>query len=673
MRVHPPCHFRTAVAASRSIALWLALASAAHGETPSSDAGELVVRGQRGGPEASTRDATAASTVVRGEALRRPGLTASDVIERTPGVQVTRTGAASDVATASVRGSTAAQLPVYLAGICLNDDVTGTADLSTLPLWALDRIEIFRGAAPVTAGRPGIAGALFFEPRLPRASEASLGGEVGGFGHRAAWLSAGVKSGDVAALGGARGEGASNDYPFTDDRGTRFDPGDDVERRRVNADFAARDGWLIARWDPGRSHVVALLGDYTREQGVTGLSIIPAERARMRLRRTLAGVSARLPCAGDERCQIDLATSAVVAESELRDPGRELALATAGATSNGQRVSHSAGLTVRVAPRWEVGASVRRAAELLALDHAEDGAALHARRDSGGVAAHVAFDAAQDLLLALGGAADCDATQGSGPASSCVARPSARLGARWQVAPWLALLANGARAVRVPTLTELYGLSASVRGNSALAPESAYTADAGLRARVAGDAATGPALGLDAFVFAQEARELIAFRRSSLGVIRPFNVGRARTLGAELGAGLRLWDRVGFDAAVTWLDARDTTPNRQVTNDLLPFRSRSVATAHVEVDVLPPRARGAWNRTTLGARVFDRSSRYADPAGLIVIAGHTTLDAEALLELWSRRLALRLAWVNVTDARSFDAVGLPLPGRSWFAGLEARL
>src|SRR5512142_3216843 len=87
----------------------------------------------------ASSDVSAASTVLRRGDLDAPGASAAAALSRVPGVQVQQTGSSSDLATASLRGTTSAQTPVYLAGIRLNDDLSGTADLSTVPVWMLDR------------------------------------------------------------------------------------------------------------------------------------------------------------------------------------------------------------------------------------------------------------------------------------------------------------------------------------------------------------------------------------------------------------------------------------------------------------------------------------------------------------------------------------------------------
>src|SRR5262245_40523096 len=88
------------------------------------------------------KEPSMAGSVIREERLRAPGLEASDVLRTQPGVAVLDTGGYGSLSTASIRGATAAETPVYLAGVRLNDDVGGTADLSLVPLWMVHRVEI---------------------------------------------------------------------------------------------------------------------------------------------------------------------------------------------------------------------------------------------------------------------------------------------------------------------------------------------------------------------------------------------------------------------------------------------------------------------------------------------------------------------------------------------------
>ena len=93
-----------------------------------------------------------ATSRIRRERLQAPALRAADVLRSEAGVQIAEAGGLGAPATASVRGASAAQTPVYLGGVRLNDQVGGVVDLSTIPLWLIERVDLYRGNAPSSAG-----------------------------------------------------------------------------------------------------------------------------------------------------------------------------------------------------------------------------------------------------------------------------------------------------------------------------------------------------------------------------------------------------------------------------------------------------------------------------------------------------------------------------------------
>jgi iron complex outermembrane receptor protein len=467
-------------------------AFAADGDEPL----EVRVEGERTASRAAGRDQTAASFVVRREELRSPGAVVADALARVPGVQVSRSGAGSELATAAIRGATAAQTPVYLAGIRLNDDVTGTADLSTVPLHGLDRIEVYRGNAPLQADRLGIGGAVFLEPTLPRLSRAGIGAGLGSYGELSTMGTVTAADGKgFSVLASLRRDSATNDYSYVDDNATRFDPSDDQVKRRANADSESYDAWAIAGADLGdRGKVIGVSNLFTREQGVTGLALVPATMARLRTRRVLGGVSGRTPCssAAGEDCEIELTTSVVSATTTLTNPLPELGIGYARVTSGGQRVAQNERVRVDLGPAATLTVSAGQETERLGID-TEQGSLVRARRVAlrGASMAVVHATSAVDLVGLF--AADCHTTIGPGAAGTCsVLEPTGRLGARWAVVGDLSMFANVGRYLRVPTLGELFGISPSLRGNAALEPEQGLTVDGGGRGPP--DRESGPGL-----------------------------------------------------------------------------------------------------------------------------------------------------------------------------------
>ena len=152
--------------------------------------------------------------------------------------------------------------------------------------------------------------------------------------------------------------------------------------------------------------------------------------------------------------------------------------------------------------------------------------------------------------------------------------------------------------------------------------------------------------------------------------MQPYNVGSARVLGGELEAGVQFAEHARASLALTVLDPRVTTAGRNLTNDLVPYQSRLVSSLFVE-GFVDPRS-GALRRAGLDARLSHRGSRVADPAGLLVLPASTTLDLGATLRIGRQpELSVRAALDDVFDARHFDFIGYPIPGRRFHCSVEA--
>lgn len=624
---------------------------------------EILVAGHRSTRPA--REPTLAATRIDPNELSRPGANAAAVLSRVPGVQISETGSASDLSTASVRGATSAQTPVYLAGIRLNDDLTGTADLSLIPLWMLGRAEVYRGNAPADADRLGIGGAIFFEPRVPRKNRLLAGAQVGSFGQRAAWLGAEVGRPGNAALVAFRAASARNDYSYLDDAGTATIAEDDRVRARPNADSSEREAWAVGRTSLGRrgAQLTTVFNAFQREQGVTGLAAgKPAEAARSASTRLLAGLNAQVPCSSGSACELLLTSQALSTRNRLTDPDNELGW-FGRLDSEGVRFSESARVWLRGGIfRGLLGANL--AFEQLKQDGTTT---LRAQRSTTSVRVALFATIASDAELSSLVVVTCDRTDGPQQNPGCAdLTPEARLGVRKR---WGAfeLRGNLSRYARVPTLGELYGISALSRGSSALVPEQGQALDLGAR----WEAALGPVWTyLDLFGFARQVTNLIAYRRASRGTVQPFNVDSARVLGAEFEAGAQFARYARATFSVTALDPRNTTEGRSLTNDLIPHQSRLVGSLFVE-GFAEPRSR-VLRRAGVDARLSHRSSRLADPAGLLVLPASTTLDLGATVRLWREpELSLRAALDDVFDARHFDFIGYPVPGRSFHCSAEA--
>lgn len=636
---------------------------------------EVTIRAERS--HHATRAPSVASTVIEGEALQQPGVSSAEILARTPGVQVSRSGAESDLATASIRGADSRQTPVYLAGVRLNDDVSGTADLSTIPLWMIQRVEVFRGNAPEQADRLGLGGAVFFWPRLPEESRTGVSAQLGSYGERGVGVAQEAGDESAATLVSLRHWRADNDYPYLNDFGQRFS-GVEVEQRRSNADFTASDAWLIGRYRLGRgAQVVALVNAFQREQGVTGMSVVPAEESRAQVGRLLTAVSGRAPCAESaDGCTVELTTSLLRAQSTLHDPNLELpVMATPLLHNRGQRVSQRASVASALNDDVTLKVSGNGALETLHIDESSV-ASRRGQRFSLQLSSSVDWKVSNELSLYPLLSVECHRTQASSrdfigreiqQTDLCASfEPSGRLGVRFELSDGLEILSNVGRYVRVPTLGELYGVSPQVSGNSNLEAEHGYSVDLGFRGVALFSTASPVQLTVDAFAFSRWVDEMIRYQRVNSGSLAPFNVASARVQGIELWTALDWLSHVHAETALTVLDPRETTDDPvadPTQNDILPLTSRFVASSYLEGYFRPEH--GVLTRVALGVRHSHRASRYQDPAGLSVLPAQDFFDLEASTQLFAGVLAWRAAVRNVFDARAVDLIGFPLPGRTF--------
>jgi iron complex outermembrane receptor protein len=507
---------------------------------------------------------------------------------------------------------------------------------------------------------------------------------IGSYGAAASYVRGGVGDERAGALVAVRLEGAQNDYELVDDRGTRFDPSDDRVVRRANADAQTYDAWSIGHAELGKRGSVDLLAHVAqREQGIPGLSLFPTQAARVRLSRELAGFTTRLQAS--ERVSVAATSSALLTRAHYTDPLLEAGLGGSRVDVLGARGDQGLQARVQVTDRIDAVPVVRAALEELATDG--DGThLLRARRTFGraGLSAgwRMPLEGGDEVRARALASLECHGTHAHGSAAfsgtrTDVARdelcdakiPAARLSGLYG-RPTLSFLANAGRYGRAPTLGELYGISGVVRGNDALGTETGWTLDAGARSE-GGVRAPKVLRGawIDAFLFARFADDLIAYRRSALGYVRPYNEGGARVLGAELGAGVRPLSFLSADVAATLTDPRSTTAT--TTSTLLPYQSRLVTFARVEAEARPKSKISPVAKLALAYRW--ESARVADQAGLVEIPSQGSLDAEGSISVYKEAVIVRVRAQNLLDETRFDVVGYPLPGRAFYASLEGQL
>ena len=93
-----------------------------------------------------------------------------ELFNEVPGATSLRTGGHGSFVGLSIRASGADHTQVLLGNLPISGADRGAVDLSLLPLSVFERLEVFRGSAPVWIGSGQIGGVLRLHPKTARES-----------------------------------------------------------------------------------------------------------------------------------------------------------------------------------------------------------------------------------------------------------------------------------------------------------------------------------------------------------------------------------------------------------------------------------------------------------------------------------------------------------------------
>ncbi|HSZ83032.1 MAG TPA: TonB-dependent receptor [Polyangia bacterium] len=603
-----------------------------------------------------------------------------------PGVTTTRTGALGSFTTLSLRGSNPDQVRVFIDGVPVAIAEGGGVDLSTLPLGDVERVEVYRGQAPLSFGESAMGGILSITTRTPGTPSVSARAGVASFGTSFGDAQAGGRAGPLRLYLGVHGLSSVGDFPYVDDNMTTLNPSDDHAALRQNDDVQQADGTFRAALDL-RGHRTLSLGliAFGRDQGLPGPGGAQTRFVRFETARALAYLryESRDDLGANGRLSAQLFLSAE--RDHFTDPDDELqggvwdthdTTLSTGLTANATRplaewvrlaaVAEARTETFRPVNDAEVtmpvGAPARR---LVAVAGAE--ATFHWRRANLDVVPSVRVEEMQDVVTGR------DTFGRNAPAMPPATRtlPIVRLALLRPLGGRVTLKANVGRYARAPSFLELYGGTGRLLGNPALTPEwgtngdVSLVVDAGTRVRVSSRTA----------VFGAEVSDLIEWEHDSYGHARPQNLGAARIGGVEEELRVAAGRFARFVGQGTFLEALDETDDPAHHGHQLPLRPRWQAYARPELVHLPLRRDGA-GVGPLEASVFADASFFAgsydDPTNLYEVPSRVLMGAGLGVE--APRLGLRATCSaeNLTDTSVWDMAYWPLPGRTIFLALAWR-
>ena len=129
-------------------------------ETSTNALNEAVVRGSSQKAEINhIRQSPMAVTVVDGSKLRGRSSGIEEILTRTSGIKVRKTGGLGSASRISVHGLEGKRVAVYINGFPLNSP-DGSFDINDIPIDVIKYIEVYKGIVPAEYGGDGLGGAI---------------------------------------------------------------------------------------------------------------------------------------------------------------------------------------------------------------------------------------------------------------------------------------------------------------------------------------------------------------------------------------------------------------------------------------------------------------------------------------------------------------------------------
>ncbi len=590
---------------------------------------------------------------------------AASVLADAVGVTVKETGGLGSYSSASIRGSTAAQAPIFLDGVPLSQVSTGSVNLSDIPLQSLERIEVYRGAAPLVLGGAGLGGAIHLVSAHRK--EAPWTRTTAGSYHTFEFQAGSSRAqGKWTLLGRGRYLSSSGDFTYEFDNRTPYNPRDDFRTARRNNDLSAGGGIVSAlrtgdRWNLQFSELLD-----GREYGLPGRDL---QAAHARSSSFTHHFRAALLSSGARRGILrKLELYHRIDQQGFDDKEGELSLVREQRRDRTQSVGVNAlgsfgghrGDAWRLETRWAQLRSERLWPEK------ENGAPQ--TRFTVAAAVQPEFRALAERLSLSPGArleyhhdrfhgvpvlGNYDLPNGPKEVADTWAH-TYQFDLRYLLSERLILKANVGEYERVPTLIERFGNRGSVIGNPDLVPEIGTNRDVGL---VFTQRGSNRRLMLS--LFHNDSSQLITFVRNSQRTATAQNIGAAEIKGVEADLDLGRFGPLALGFNGTWLRTRDCSDNATFQGQPLPGRPGYQLRARANV------GHGMWRVgyefTAMGDNTLDRNGREKVPQ-------------RALHEVWMRLnvggVTLDARVENLTDNQQlFDLYGWPLPGRRFLLSL----
>ena len=640
-----------------SIAIFMALlgfgitkAFAQPAPSPSAEIGELLVEEQA--DAISAEKPSAFFSVIYPPEYSDELTTLPELLSQQVGINVQSFGGLGQLSTVSIRGSTAEQVSVFLDGIKLNTAEGGAVDFSTLPLGAIERVEILRGGASSQFGSDAIGGVInIVTKRAPKKAAWELQFSEGSFFTIQTHEGFAKRFGKVGLVLDHTHFSSAGDFTFLN-TGVEFAGGGSIgggqEFKRLHNSFYSEG--VLARVDTEFSEKARL--SFVNDFFVTSRDLPGTEfettqlfpnnplNAHEDLVRNVSGLSFAWEDLGLEGLTFSLAPNYRFERSHFRDATPAL-----GAPIDIVSLNQSADFKPRIDYERQFKGHAHRFSLLydFRYDRFNDESPLAGAKVSG---LHTRRSNAvffQDEISLIGDRLLLNPSVRYEHANDFGGDVAMHFGLVAKATDWLSFKGNVENSFRYPSFSELYLPDQGfIRGNPDLLKEQALSFDVGADFRWRW-------LKAELSYFRNDIDNSIVFVPISVFTIAPLNTGPVTAQGLEASLTLKPLRFLELSGNYTFLDAKLNGSGNQ-----LPGRPRHLANGRAEF---------SWKYGGVFAQLQYIDKLPIDFSNTRFIVGKALVDVGGTLK-WKDHYFLTLQGKNVGNVQTLDSVGFPLPRAS---------
>lgn len=153
-------------------------------------------------------------TIIKPEDYKGEQKTLPELLKKVPGVHVRELNGKGQYTTMTIRGSTAAQVGIFIDGVLTNLGGDAAVDLSTIPIKNVQRIEVYRGYIPSRFGGTFMGGVVNIVTIKPQ--EAKVSSELGksSFGGTSCSVQVEAPLGNGSLMFGINKEMSDGDFEY---------------------------------------------------------------------------------------------------------------------------------------------------------------------------------------------------------------------------------------------------------------------------------------------------------------------------------------------------------------------------------------------------------------------------------------------------------------------------